>query len=477
MVFPPFNQQTQRMMRGVALTLSLGFLLACAPRVVPSLPAPSSVEEAHNDPARDAHLKLLQEAHRAFAQERYPAAVLFFRRFVDVEPGAPRMAEARWWLGRSYEQLGDYRAAMAEYRTLAAGEAGADSNQQLYRAHALRRLEELRQMPAVAQTAPRRQIAVGLSLAQVPAVSEWVSWFQSLLKSGVTALLVDPALSDGATEAEVERVRTLVGAAHLAGLAVWVSLDPHQGRGVPVHSEWMTVVVGRSQGLPDGSAGDPTRMVHPDILHPDYQTAVEERAKMLLRTGCDGMLLQAREGEGFAKEYSEASYQLFASAFAMTISPQQLLGGNGGRDSLGPEEEAIYWRWAGWKARGYATLAARIRARLREVNPTGWLLIEVHNPAVNGPLAALEQYGEDLAELLQRTGGTIVVRREGAGDLSLLEPLAQQTGATDRLWLGVAALAPEGASMGERVGATLATVPDQGNWNLLVRLSDAARFP
>ncbi|MGA6829024.1 tetratricopeptide repeat protein [Nitrospira sp. NS4] len=387
------------------------------------------------------------------------------------------MAEARWWLGRSFEQLGDYRAAMAEYRTLAAAEAGGESDQQLYRAHALRRLDELRQMPSVAQTAPGRQIAVGLSVAQVPAVSEWVSWFQSLIKSGVTALLVDPALSDGVAGEEVERVQTLVGAAHLAGLAVWISLDLHQGRGLPVQSEWITMAVGRSQGSSNWSVADPTSMVHPDVLHPGYQAAVEERAKVLLRTGCDGMLLQAREGQGFAKEYSEASYQLFASAFAVTISPQQLLGGSGGGSFLSPEEEAIYWRWAGWKARGYAVLAARIRARLREVNPTGRLLIETHNPMVNGPLAALEQYGEDLAELLQRTGGTIVVRREGAGDLSLLDPLAQQTGATDRLWLGVAALEPEGASLGERVRATLATVPEQGSWNLVVRLSDAARFP
>ena len=473
MVSLPLSQ-TQRMMRGVALALSLGFLLACSPRVVPSLPAPSSVEEAHNDPARDAHLKLLQEAYRAFVQERYRAAVLFFRRFVDVAPGSPRMAEARWWLGRSYEQLGDYGAAMAEYRTLAVADAGAESNQQLYRVHALRRLDELRQMPSVAQTAPRRQIALGLSLSQVPAVPEWVAWFQSLLKSGVTALLVDPALPDGAAGEDADRVRALVGAAHLAGLAVWVSLDLHQGRGLPVRAEWMSVAVGSNPGLSDGNGVDSRRIVHPDVMHPAYQAAVEERAKALIQTGCDGIFLKVREGEGFAKEYSEASYQLFASAFAVTVSPQQLLWGG---DLVGPEGEAMYWRWVGWKARGIVVLAARMRARLREMNPTGRLLIEVHNPTVNGPLAALEQYGEDLAELLQRTGGTIVVRREGARDLSLLEPLAQQTGAADRLWLGVAAPASDAGSITEEVGATLATVPELGNWNLLVRLSDAARFP
>lgn len=244
-----------------------------------------------------------------------------------------------------------------------------------------------------------------------------------------------------------------------------------------MHAEWITMAAGRSQGLSSGSAGESERQIHPDIMHPAYQTAIEERVKTLLRTGCDGLFLQAREGDGFAKEYSDTSYQLFASAFGSTLSPQQLLGEGGNGDVTGSERETQYWRWAGWKARGYATLVARIRAWLREVNPTGRLLIEVHPATVNRPLAGLEEYGEDVAELLQRTGGALVVRNEGAGDLSLPEPLAQQAGATDRWWLGVAVADPEVSSIAKWVGAAQARVPEQGNWNLLVRVPEAARFP
>ncbi|MEC4889964.1 MAG: hypothetical protein RI101_07870 [Nitrospira sp.] len=460
------------------MALSLGFLLACSPRVHPSLPARSSVEEVHNDPARDAHLKLLREAYRAFVQERYPTALLFFRRFVDsADRGAPRMAEARWWLGRSYEQLGDYRAAMAEYRTLAVGEAGADPQQPLYRAHALRRLDELRQVPTVPQAAPRRQMTIGVSLSQVPPVPLWIPWLESLLKADVTSLLIDPALSDGTAGEETDRLRALVEAAHVAGLAVWVSLDPHQGRGLPVRPEWITATVGRGQGLSNGSAGGPEILRHPDILHPDYQAAIEERVKVLLQTGCDGVFLQARDSQGFAKEYSEISYRLFASAFSVALSPQQLLGEGGGGGGWDAEREAQYWRWVGWKARGYAAFVARIRARLRDMNPTGRLLIEVHRETVNGPLAGLEQYGEDVAELLQRTGGAIVVRSEGAGTLSLPEPLAQHAGAPDRWWLSVAMPDSESLSIAQWVGTALATVPEQGNWNVLVRVPEPARFP
>ena len=170
MVFLPFTSG-QPLMRGTALALSLALLCACSPRLAPSPSAVPPLEQIHHDPARDAQLSLLREAHRAFAQERYPAAALFFRRFVDTTAaGAPRVAEARWWLGRSYEQMGEYRAATTEYRMLATGDAAGDAQASLYQQQALQRLDQLRQVPGGLPAPATRQVALALPLSRLPPV-------------------------------------------------------------------------------------------------------------------------------------------------------------------------------------------------------------------------------------------------------------------------------------------------------------------
>jgi tetratricopeptide (TPR) repeat protein len=164
MVSLPFTSG-QPLMRGAELALSLALLCACSPRVVPSASSSAPVQQIHDDPAQDAQLTLLREAHRAFVQARYPASVLFFRRYVEsASPHAPRLAEARWWLGRSYEQVGNYQAAVAEYRVLATLEPGEDAPSRLYQGHALYRLDQLRRSPGGSQVAGVRQRAVGATL-------------------------------------------------------------------------------------------------------------------------------------------------------------------------------------------------------------------------------------------------------------------------------------------------------------------------
>jgi hypothetical protein len=417
------------------LALSLALLCACSPRLAPSSSAP--LEQFHDDPARDAQWSLLREAHRAFVQERYPAAALFFRRFVDSTPTprAPQSAEARWWLGRSYEQMGEYRAAIAEYRVLATGDAGGDSQTQLYQQQALDRLDQLRQIPGGSHVTVARQVAVGLPLSRLPSVPAWVAWLQALLKSGVTTVLLDPAGADWGNNRSLETLQAFVGAAHLAGLSVWGALDLHQGRGIALRPEWLSRSLVKKEAVLNGHepAGVPAML--PDLLHPDYQAVIEDRAITLLRAGCDGILLRARDTQGYAQDFSDGSFQRFTSAFGLTITPQQLLGDSVGVEAMLYDRESTYWRWVGWKARSYVTVAARIRKLIREANPAGRLLIEVHGRTVSEPLIGLEQYGEDLNDLFQRSGGELVIRTEDSKSAALLEQVAQQVGSSDRVWL------------------------------------------
>lgn len=454
--------------------LSLALLCACSPRLAPAPSSSAPLDQIHDDPARDAQLSLLREAHRAFAQERYPAAALFFRRVVDsTVVGSPQSAEARWWLGRSYEQIGDYRAAMAEYRALATGDAGGDSRTQRYQQQALSRLDQLRQIPGGSHVTVARQVALGLPLSQLPPVSGWVAWLQTLLKAGVTTVLLDPASSDWGKDRNPETVEAFIGAAHLAGLSVWGTLDFHHGRGIALRPEWLS----RSLVMRGVASNGQEPAMLPDPLHPDYQAVIAERATVLLRVGCDGILLRARETQGFAQDFSDGSFQLFVSAFGLTITPQQLLSDSVGAGVMAYDREAIYWRWVGWKARSYATVAARIRKLIRDEKPAGRLLIEVHGSTVSEPLIGLEQYGEDLNDLFRRSGGELVIRTADNKGPALLEQVAQQVGSLDRLWLVRSVMVPEMAPLGEWTDGLRAVTLEVEDGNLLLLPRNAANLP
>ncbi len=459
----------QLLVRGTALVLSLALLCACSPRLAPSPSSSATLEQIHDDPARDAQLSLLREAHRAFAQERYPAAALFFRRFLDsTTAGAPQLAEARWWLGRSYERMGEYRAAIAEYRVLATDDAGGDSQTQLYQQQALDRLDQLRQIPGGSHVTIARQVALGLPLFQLPPVSAWVAWLQALLKSGVTTVLLDPAGAAWGNDRGPESVQVFVGAAHLAGLSVWGALDLHQGRGLSLRPEWLSRSLAKQEAALNGlePAGVPAML--PDPLHPDYLAVIAERATMLLRAGCDGIFMRARDRQGFAQDFSDGSFQRFASAFGLTITPQQLLGDLVDGEAMVYDREATYWRWVGWKARSYGTVAARIRKLIREAKPAGRLLIEVHGSTVSEPVIGLEQYGEDLNDLFQRSGSELVVRTEDSKSPALLEQVAQQVGSSDRLWLVRPVTVPDATPLVEWTEGLRAVTLEGGGGNLLL---------
>lgn len=468
----------QPLMRGAALALSLALLCACSPRLAPFSPPSTSSEQIHDDPARDAQLSLLREAHRAFAQERYPTAALFFRRFVDsTAAGAPRLAEARWWLGRSYEQMGDYRAAIAEYRVLATDDSGSDPQAQLYQQQALQRLDQLRQIPGGPHVTVAGQVALGLPLSRLPPVSAWVAWLQALLKIGVTTVLLDPAGSEWGNDRSPESEQAFVGAAHLAGLSVWGALDLHQGHGIPLRPEWLSRSLAPRDAVLNGHdpAGAPA--MRPDPLHPDFQAVIEERAIMLMRAGCDGILLRARDTQGYAQDFSDGSFQLFASAFGLAITPQQLLGEPVGVAPMVYDRETTYWRWVGWKTRSYATMAARIRTRIRDANPAGRLLIEVHGRTVSEPLIGLEQYGEDLNDLYQRGGSELVIRAEDSESSAPLEQLAQQVGSSDRFWLVRPVTMPDTASLAEWTEGLGSVSLERGKGNLLLLPRSTGNLP
>jgi hypothetical protein len=425
------------------------------------------------DPALDAQTRLLELAYRAFEQESYPFASALLQRFVDSNPDSPRLSEARWWLGRSYEQQGDLPAALTAYRAVV-GEAlrptlGADS----YEYHALNRLDALRRTLGPSFLLERRQIALWLTSAEWRAVPDVGLWINQLADAGVTALIVEAGSPSHETmksypmgvyfqtlKAPVveDRFKVIVPAAHAKGMAVLASLNLHEPGWMTANPEWDITRADRTDQV-----FQPVGRV--DVLHPDYQRFVGEVAQDLVRTDIDGLVVEARKAKGFAEEWSPTSRRMFEETFGPSSDSHDQF--------VSPDA----WRWAGWKMRNYLWFVTSLSQQLRQKRPGLLVAVAVHEQAVFFPADALAEYGEDGLETKERGLHLVVLPEPGMSERSdeqgaRLGTVQQRLAPTARderqLWLSIALDVSNPSSLAKAMKAILATKVGRTGTHLLL---------
>jgi tetratricopeptide repeat protein len=451
------------------LLLLLSGCVSLTHRFPPSVPpARSGV-----DPAIDAQTQLIESAYRAFIQERSSLASALFQRFVVSYPNSPRLSEARWWLARSYEQQGDFPAAISAYRAVLGEPPQSTPLAGSYEYHALNRLDAFRQSIGPSFLLERRQIALWLTSQDWLAISDIRPLIEQLADAGVTALIVEAGTPSRETmklspmgvyfetskvPVVEDRFKVIVPAAHAKGMVVLASVNLHEAGWMEVNPEWSIAMADRSdQGFqPVGNV---------DVLHPDYQRFVGEVAQDLLLTDIDGLVAGARRAKGFAEEWSPISRRMFEESFGSSVGNQD--------HSIPPDT----WRWAGWKTRTYLGFVARLTQQLRQRRAGLLVAVAVHERAVLSPADALTEYGEDLLETKQRGLHMVIQPEPGlserSADLGMrLEAVQQRLAPTARderqLWLGVALGAPDPSSLVKAVKAILTTKIGQAGPHLLL---------
>jgi hypothetical protein len=364
----------------------------------------------HLTPREEVQLLLIQQAQAQFADGHYEAAVHTLRRVVETSPPLERLVEAHWWLARAYEQAGDYRAALAEYRQLLAL-SEERSTPGPYTAEAVRRLASLEQrLGALAQTS-RGLVGVQLSPQAVPEMAALEEWLDGLVRAGVSVLVLDAGTYESSssrasragvffrtTRAPVLRdvFDYAVPAAHRHGLAVFAAVSLRRMDWIDPSLGWNDVVLDEQTGRLNVSSSL-------DLFHPAFQDYLMGFLEDLAATGIDGILFRAEPPSGPLQGFSPYGLRRFEQEVGVRFDPTALtLPERDGRMvSVGNEFAASrpeYWRWLGWKAREAINVLGRLRRAIRQRVPLVQFALEVHPEAVADPVTALVQYGEDLLE-------------------------------------------------------------------------------
>ena len=439
---------------------------------------------------------LIQQAQGHFAEGRYEASVRILRRVVESYPRSPRQAEARWWLARSYEQSGFFKAALAEYRLLAALPPASQPQQVNYGLEAANRIAALEQRLGILATTSRGLVGLQISPRAIPDAAAVDQWMQGIKQAGITMLVLDAGTKPNAGR-EVSpagvyfktswatTTRDVFGhavpAAHRQGLAVFASVNLRQ-------MDWLDRQLGWNDVMLDRTMGRLAVSSEMDLFHPAYQEYLIGFLADLAATGIDGVLFRAEAPSGPQEGFSPHALRGFERDFAVKLDPAALVFPDTTTGRVAPvrngqparqEGTQDYWRWLGWKARETITVLTRLRHAVRQRAPVLQFALELHREAVSDPMTALLHYGEDLLEAkavrfdfyvtadgpapasfvtvpppnsvpaIVRPGGTFVKRAVEllgeADDIWLAKPLP--AGDAARPWVRVAPVADRAALM------------------------------
>ncbi len=350
--------------------------------------------------------RLLHDAKQAFLRTDYAEAIPLLHRFVRTHPHSPRSPEARWWLARSYQESGHLSSAAGHFRLL------ADARRpNPYRAEALVRAAQLENLPGEPTGGPAHGIMV--SLASLRLSDDWTSIMPDVHTSeGAIVLLDVPCGLDDAVLRDKRSplaMDAVIRRLHRQGTAVYLGVtlrclgdmaEDRRGALEPWR-DW-------NYHPPPGPRTAPTsgglrRSSHYGLEFWGYREFLVEWLSRLRGLPLTGLVFRTETSSGMDEGFSPLALQAFQREFGVNFDPVRILDDHGSTLATGSGADAqlpaVWWKWAGWKARARLRVLRDLVDTLRVRLPHLRFGLEVRRQSVADPVYGLLHFAEDWADV------------------------------------------------------------------------------
>ncbi len=385
----------------LACAILLSLLTACTTPPV-RVPRPG--------PALEAQSRLLQQARLAHTHGQHETAIGLLRRFLESYPQSPLLPDARWWLALSYDQQGDLKEALAQYRVIALA-----MQEGRHTADAQRRVGELERQLGIPAGGANGLTALFTRVDQLPAPPEWESWFETLSRAGISTLVLEVTsagpgpsgvyFQTGLAKVHRDILGPLLPMAHRNGVSVFAALTPRR-------LTWIEPGLGWTDWSFEAARQELEPSSDLDLFHPAFQEYLVALCTDLALTGVDGVVFQGKAPLAATDGLSAFALRAFGKEFGVIPEPANMF--LAARPGARPDYPPDFWRWVGWRAREAVKVLDRLKHAMRRQSPKLRVAVELHPESVTRPLEALVRFGEDLLEAKRARFDYYVIRGDSA---------------------------------------------------------------
>ena len=397
--------------------------------------------------------RVLDEAKRAFLQADYPDAIRLLHRFVQNHPQSSRVMEARWWLARSYQEAGHLSSAAEHFRSL----VHAQTRNQ-YQAEARSRLSQIKDVVrGTTKSEASKGILVSLESVQTSIGPALMSAANREINGSMVLLNVPCGVEEnGARKTNpfsFKSLATTVQDMSARGMAVYLGVTLRcLGRfaeGQPGVTEfWKDWEYVPQSGIVQQSP-------YFSLNVPGYREFLVEWLSQFHNLPLRGLVIRHEVPVGMYEGVHPLALKSFQRAFNVDFDPIRVFSKRRPVSTTASRAvlPAVFWKWAGWKARERLRLFQNVVETVRGRLPHVQFGIEVQLQSVADPVRGLVHFAEDWIDVTHGAFDLFVTDLKGARasathaasrrssasgsegwDVSLIERMARHLGHPEKIW-------------------------------------------
>ena len=394
-------------LRFIIVTLSALLLLSGCVR--------STGPDLDEQELRDETEKLsLQQAQQAFLRADYSTAVQLLNRFLRTHPQSPRSLDVRWWLARAYQKTGRLSSAIEHLRFLA-----DTPTWNVYQTDARYRAAQLEERLGKSMAGrARKGVLLSLGSVQTPGYVD-LALSTSREIAGDTILVdvpcrVDGVPSDSRQSLSFDAIRSAVEHLHSQEKAVYLGVTLRCLGQFARESESDTW----KDWAYDPSSGTLRRSSYYSLHFGGYQAFFAEWLAQLRDLPLAGLVIRSEVPVGLYEGFGPMAVRLFAQEFDVDFDPVRMF--NDDRAVLATDSKsavhlpAMFWKWAGWKARERLRIIRSLVQTLRVRLPHLEFGVTLHPQSVTDPIRGLIHFAEDWTDVARGPFDMFLIKVEGS---------------------------------------------------------------